>query len=116
MISGPFFLAAFPAWRVVPARRAAGAESSGHLKPDTCRARAVSFLCLACGSAQRPAPSPHVPRLVRPVTGTHGLLRSAKEHYPKSRKVDNAEHLKPYKIFPKWNVKQSVLARRLLGA
>jgi len=31
------------------------------------------------------------------VTGTHGLIRGAKEHFLASRKVDDAEHLKPYK-------------------
>ena len=45
----------------------------------------------------RPAPSPRVPRLARPVTGTHGLIRGAKEHFLASRKIDDAEHLKPYK-------------------
>jgi hypothetical protein len=45
----------------------------------------------------RPAPSPGVPRLARLVTGTHGLIRGAKEHFLASRKVDDAEHLKPYK-------------------
>ncbi len=45
----------------------------------------------------RPSPSPRVPRLARPVTGTHGLIRGAKEHFLASRKVDDAEHLKPYK-------------------
>lgn len=45
----------------------------------------------------RPTPSPRVPRLARPVTGTHGLIRGAKEHFLASRKIDDAEHLKPYK-------------------
>lgn len=45
----------------------------------------------------RPAPSPRVPRLARPVTDTHGLIRGAKEHFLASRKIDDAEHLKPYK-------------------
>jgi len=45
----------------------------------------------------RPAPRPRVPRLVRPVAGTHGLIRGAKEHFLASRKVDEGEHLKPYK-------------------
>lgn len=31
------------------------------------------------------------------MTGTHGLIRGAKEHFLASRKVDDAEHLKPYK-------------------
>jgi hypothetical protein len=45
----------------------------------------------------RPSPSPRVPRLARRVTGTHGLIRGAKEHFLASRKVDDDEHLKPYK-------------------
>lgn len=45
----------------------------------------------------RLAPSPRVPRLARPVTGNHGLIRGAKEHFLASRKIDEAEHLKPYK-------------------
>jgi hypothetical protein len=45
----------------------------------------------------RPTRSPRVPRLARPVTGTHVLIRGAKEHFLASRKVDDAEHLKPYK-------------------
>lgn len=45
----------------------------------------------------RPTPRPRVPRLARPVTGTHGLIRGAKEHFLASRKVDEGEHLKPYK-------------------
>ena len=45
----------------------------------------------------RPTPSPRVPRLARAVTGTHGLIRGAKEHFLASRKVGEGEHLKPYK-------------------
>lgn len=45
----------------------------------------------------RPAPSPRVPGLARPVPGTHGLIRGAKEHFLVSRKIEDAEHLKPYK-------------------
>lgn len=45
----------------------------------------------------RPAPRPRVPRLVRPVAGTHGLISGANEHFLASRKVDEGEHLKPYK-------------------
>jgi hypothetical protein len=45
----------------------------------------------------RPTPRPRVPRLTRHVTGTHGLIRGAKEHFLASRKVDEGEHLKPYK-------------------
>src|SRR5690606_14462010 len=42
----------------------------------------------------RPTPRPRVPRLTRHVTGTHGLIRGAKEHFLASRKVDEGEHLK----------------------
>jgi len=45
----------------------------------------------------RPTPRPRVPRPARPVTGTHGLIRGAKEHFLAGRKVDEGEHLKPYK-------------------
>ena len=45
----------------------------------------------------RPTPRPRAPRLTRHVTGTHGLIRGAKEHFLASRKVDEGEHLKPYK-------------------
>jgi hypothetical protein len=45
----------------------------------------------------RPAPSPRVPLLAQPVTGTHGLIRGAKDHFLESRKIDDAEHLKPYR-------------------
>ncbi len=45
----------------------------------------------------RPVSSPRVPRLPRPVTGTHGLIRGAKEQFLATRKVDEGEHLKPYK-------------------
>ncbi len=45
----------------------------------------------------RPTRSPRAPRLARPVTGTHDLIRGAKEYFLASRKVDEAEHLKPYK-------------------
>lgn len=45
----------------------------------------------------RPTSRPRVPRLAQPVTGTHGLVRGAKEHFLASRKVDEGEHLKPYK-------------------
>ena len=44
-----------------------------------------------------PTPSPRIPGLARPVTGTHGLIRGAKEHFLASRKVDEGGHLKPYK-------------------
>ena len=45
----------------------------------------------------RSTPGTCVPRLAWPVTGTHGLIRGAKEHFLASRKVDDAKHLKPYK-------------------
>lgn len=45
----------------------------------------------------RQSPCPRVRRRARPVTGTHGLIRGAKELFLASRKVDDAEHLKPYK-------------------
>jgi len=53
MISGPFFLAAFPTWRGLPALCAAGAGSSGRLESATLRARVVSCLGVAGGYAQR---------------------------------------------------------------
>lgn len=34
------------------------------------------------------------------MTGTHGLIRGAEEHFLASRKVDDAEHLKPYRKLP----------------
>lgn len=52
MISGPFFLAAFPTWRGLAALCAAGAGSSGRLESATLRARVVSGLGAACGYAQ----------------------------------------------------------------
>jgi hypothetical protein len=45
----------------------------------------------------RPTPRPRIPRLAQPVTGIHGLIRGAKEHFLASRKVDDDDHLKPYK-------------------
>lgn len=50
-------------------------------------------------SAPKPrlTPRSRVPRPARAVTGTHGLIRGAKEHFLASRKVDEGEHLKPYK-------------------
>jgi hypothetical protein len=32
-----------------------------------------------------------------PVTGIHGLVREAKEHFSAGQKVDEGKHLKPYK-------------------
>lgn len=44
-------------------------------------------------------PSPRPPRrqLSRVVTGIHGLIRDAKGHYDAGRKVDEGQHLRPYK-------------------
>jgi hypothetical protein len=35
--------------------------------------------------------------LQRPVTGIHGLIRDAKEHFDAGRKVDEGQYLRPYK-------------------
>ena len=45
------------------------------------------------------APPPHPPRkkLLRPVTGVHGLIRDAKENYDTGYKVDEGQHLRPHK-------------------
>lgn len=45
------------------------------------------------------APSPRPPRrqLSRVVTGVHGLIRDAKGHYDDCYKVDEGQHLRPYK-------------------
>jgi hypothetical protein len=43
-----------------------------------------------------PANSPRR-KLPRPVTGIHGLIRDAKEHYDAGYKVDEGHHLRPYK-------------------
>ena len=40
---------------------------------------------------------PRVKRPIRPVTGTHGLIRGAKEYFLAGREVKESEHLKPYK-------------------
>ncbi len=45
----------------------------------------------------RQAPIPSNPRPARPVVGTHGLVRGAKAHFLGGRKVENQDHLKPYK-------------------
>lgn len=42
-------------------------------------------------------PRPRIPKLARPVTGIHGLVRGAKEHFQAGRKIDEGQHLKPYK-------------------
>ncbi len=45
----------------------------------------------------RQPPTVRVPRPARPVVGIHGLIRGAKAHFLASRKVDDEDHLKPYK-------------------
>ena len=45
----------------------------------------------------RQAPTPRILRPARPVVGIHGLIRGAKAHFLASRKVDDEDHLKPYK-------------------
>jgi hypothetical protein len=46
----------------------------------------------------RPRQAPtRVPRPARPVVGIHGLILGAKAHFLASRKVDDGDHLKPYK-------------------
>ena len=42
-------------------------------------------------------PSPRRRKLSRPVTGIHGLIRDAKGHYDAGYKVDEGQHLRPYK-------------------
>jgi hypothetical protein len=45
----------------------------------------------------RQAPTPRITRTARPIVGIHGLIRRAKVHCLASRKVDDEDHLKPYK-------------------
>jgi hypothetical protein len=48
----------------------------------------------------RPQASPPYPpgrKLLRPVTGVHGLVRDAKGHYEAGYKVDEGQHLRPHK-------------------
>lgn len=48
----------------------------------------------------RPQASPPHPRgrkLLRPVTGVHGLIREARGHYDAGFKVDEGQHLRPHK-------------------
>lgn len=46
----------------------------------------------------RPTPRRRISRLARPViTGIHGLIRGAKEHFLASRRVDDDDLLKPFK-------------------
>lgn len=54
-------------------------------------------LPVASTPTQRPLPSLPSQPPARPVTGTHGLIRGAKELLLAGRKVDENEHLKPYK-------------------
>lgn len=42
-------------------------------------------------------PSPRSGRLRHPVTGVHGLIRDAKGHYGTGYKVEEGQHLRPYK-------------------
>ena len=83
MISGPFFSPAIPAPRGVPAVCAAGAGSPRSPESATSRGRAVSFLCSACGWAQRLASqnqrlsrggSPSTVETGQPSNGTGGIL------------------------------------------
>ena len=45
----------------------------------------------------RLTPSPRMARPTRPVSGTHGVIRGAKPLFLASRKIDDDDHLKPYK-------------------
>ena len=45
----------------------------------------------------RLTPSPRMPRPTRPVSGTHGMIRGAKQLFLASRKIEDDDHLKPYK-------------------
>lgn len=49
--------------------------------------------------APRPqaAPWPCIQRRAQSVTGIHGLIRGAKQHFLAGRKVDEGQHPKPYK-------------------
>lgn len=42
-------------------------------------------------------PGPPRNKVPRPVTGVHGLIRDAKGHYDAGHKVDEGQHLRPYK-------------------
>jgi len=44
-----------------------------------------------------PSPRPARRQLSRLVTGVHGLIRDAKGYYDKGHKVDEGQHLRPYK-------------------
>jgi len=43
------------------------------------------------------SPGPRCNKLAHPVTGFHGLIRDAKGHYGAGYKVDEGQHLRPYK-------------------
>lgn len=45
----------------------------------------------------RLTPSPRMPRPTRPVSGTHSMIRGAKPLFLASRKIEDDDHLKPYK-------------------
>lgn len=81
-----------PAVGKAPERPALAVLQSGDpivwSRPDELPAPAVPKPC--------PTPNPRIPRLPRPLTGTHSLIRGEKEHFLASRKVDDAEHSKPY--------------------
>lgn len=57
------------------------------------------------GELRSPPPKPRpivprrasIPRLTKPVTGTHPLIQGAKAHFENSRRIDEGQHLKPYK-------------------
>lgn len=57
------------------------------------------------GELRSPPPRPKpvvprkagIPRLAKPVIGTHSLIRGAKTHFENSRRIDEGQHLKPYK-------------------
>jgi hypothetical protein len=42
-------------------------------------------------------PGPRGSRLARPVSGVHGLIRDARGYYGRGYKVDEGQHLRPYK-------------------
>jgi hypothetical protein len=70
--SGPFFLPEIPAPRGVLARCAAGSRFPERPEFATCLARAVSFLCLACGSRYGPIGS--IATLPHPSTSQFGAI------------------------------------------
>lgn len=38
-----------------------------------------------------------IPRLAKPVSGTHSLIQGAKAHFENSRRIEEGQHFKPYK-------------------